>query len=573
MIESLYIKNFVLVEEIDIRFGNGLNIITGETGAGKSIIVRAISQLCGERGSPDLVRRGANKAIIEAFVRLSDIKHLDRLIENDIIEEGPKDTFILRKEIYLNGASRVFINDSPITLTRLSEISSLFVDLHGQHQHQRLLYPENHLKYLDEFAGLNTLAGQFKSLLHTYRRTWEEYERLKEEQLQAFQRQDMYRYQYDELEKAQLRAGELEELQAEEKKLSNLENIHRYGQELTTKLYNDDINASGLLAKAEEDLRYLASFDEQFKAFENTLSQARESIEEIGRFMEAYLTELQYDPERMEYLQRRIGQLEFLLKKYQKINIEELIDLHKEISEQLGHIDRFDEKIEEKKQQLDRYRQELIKVGKELSQKRRESALQLQDKISEVLNEIGMPQAVLRVDCMYTEKEGSEFILDGHAVQPIERGFDRVVFQVASNTGESFKPLQKIASGGEISRIMLALKSVLAQSDSIPTLVFDEIDAGVSGKIAQIVGRKLAVLATSHQILCITHLPQIASFATTHYRVEKRIEEKRTIVDIKELSEEEHVEEIAVLLGGKTISEQARENARHLISESVNSPS
>ena len=572
MIESLYIKNFVLVEEIDISFGEGLNIITGETGAGKSIIVRAISQLCGERGSPDLVRRGAKKAIIEAFIRVSDMKDLGKLIEEDIIDEGPEDAFILRKEIYLNGASRLFINDSPITLTRLSEISNLFVDLHGQHQHQRLLYPENHLKYLDEFAGLNTLAGRFKSLLQTYRQTQQEYERFKEEQVQAFQRQDMYRYQYDELEKADLQPNELEELRTEEKKLANLENIHRYGQELTARLYIDEINASGLLAKAEEDLRYLASFDGQFKAFENTLSEARESIEEIGRFLEAYLAELQYDPERMEFLQRRIGQLEFLLKKYQKVSIEELINLHKEIGEHLGHIDRFDEKIEEKKQELELYQQKLIEMGKELSQKRRESALQLQDKISEVLNEIGMPQAVFRVDCLYTEKEGSEFTLDGHAVQPIERGFDRVVFQVASNTGESFKPLQKIASGGEISRIMLALKSVLAQSDSIPTLVFDEIDAGVSGKIAQIVGRKLAALAASHQILCITHLPQIASFAAKHYRVEKRIEEKRTIVDIKELSEEEHVEEIAVLLGGKTISEEARENARHLISESVNLP-
>ena len=572
MIESLYIKNFVLVEEIDIRFGNGLNIITGETGAGKSIIVRAISQLCGERGSPDLVRRGANKAIIEAFVRVSDIKNLAELIENSILEEGPEDTIILRKEIYLNGASRIFINDSPITLTRLTEISSLFVDLHGQHQHQRLLYPENHLKYLDEFANLNSLADRFKALLKTYRLTGQEYERLKEEQLQAFQRQDMYRYQYDELEKAELQSGELEELQAEEKKLSNLENIHRYGRELTAKLYNDEINASTLLAKAEDDLGYLAKFDEQFKAFENTLSEARESIEEIGRFTEAYLNELQYDPERMEYLQRRIGQLEFLLKKYQKLSVEELIELHKKIGEQLGHIDRFDENIEEKKQELEQYRQELIELGKELSRKRRESALQLQDRISAVLNEIGMPQAVLRVNCSYNEKEGSEFTMDGRAVQPNERGFDRVVFEVASNTGENFKPLQKIASGGEISRIMLALKSVLAQSDGIPTLVFDEIDAGISGKIAQIVGRKLAALAASHQILCITHLPQIASFAAAHYRVEKRIEEKRTIVDIKKLDEEEHVEEIAILLGGKTISEQARENARHLIAESVDLP-
>ena len=569
MIETLYIKNFVLVEEIDIHFDSGLNIITGETGAGKSIIVRAISQLCGERGSPDLVRRGASKAVIEAFVRVSDIRNLGKLIEDSALDEVPENTIILRKEIYLNGASRIFINDSPITLTRLTEISNLLVDLHGQHQHQRLLYPDNHLKYLDEFAGLQSLADRFKSLLKTYRLTKKEYEHLKEEQLQAFQRQDMYRYQYDELEKAELQPGELDELQTEEKKLSNLENIHRYGQELTAKLYNDEINASTLLAKAEDDLRYLASFDEQFKAFENSLSQARESIEETGRFMEAYLNELQYDPERMEYLQRRIGQLEFLLKKYQKVSLDELIDLHKKIGEQLGHIDSFDEKIEEKKQELEQYLKELIEVGKELSRKRRESALQLQDKISAVLNEIGMPQAVLRVDCSYTEKGENEFVMDGHAVQATERGFDRVVFEVASNTGENFKPLQKIASGGEISRIMLALKSVLAQSDNIPTLVFDEIDAGISGKIAQIVGRKLAALAASHQILCITHLPQIASFASAHYRVDKRIEEKRTIVDIKELSEEEHVEEIAVLLGGKTISEQARENARHLIAESV----
>ena len=570
MIESLYIKNFILVDEIEIQFEQGFNILTGETGAGKSIIVRAMSQLCGERGSPDLVRRDATKAVIEAFIRTTDSAGVNDFLRNEQIEQQTADTIILRKEIYANGASRIFINDSPVTLNRLTQLSALLVDLHGQHQHQRLLYPDSHLHYLDEFAGLTSLAEQFKTQLQAYRQALREYEQLKEEQLHAYQRQDMYRYQYDELSKAELKEGELDELKTEEKKLSNLENIHRYGQELTSLLYSGETNAGSMLVKAEEDLRYLTSFDEQFKAFGETLAEARQNIEEIGRTVEAYLNDLQFDPERMEFLQRRIGQIEFLLKKYQKISIEELILLHKEIAEKLGHIDRFDEKIEQKKEEIERLRKELLNTGSQLTRKRREKALQLQDKITEILNEIGMPQAVFRVECVYNEKENGAFEMDGRPVQPIEHGFDRVIFQVASNTGEAFKPLQKIASGGEISRIMLALKSVMAQSDATPTLVFDEIDAGISGKIAQIVGRKMAGLAKSHQIICITHLPQIASFAHAHYRVQKSTEEKRTRVEVIKLNDEEHIEEIAILLGGQTISDQARENARHLIVESLN---
>lgn len=568
MLKSLQIRNFILVDEIKVVFDSGLNIITGETGAGKSIIVNAIGQLCGERGSPDMVRTGAKKAIIEAEIEIQSINNIKKILEQLDIDFDNSQTLLIRKELNSTGASRIFINDSPVNLSRLNIFSSVVFDFHGQHQHQRLLNQENHIAYLDSFCALE------KSLL-LYREQFERYmdacrllDELKSKQHRAFQMQDMYRYQNEELTKTELQENELSDLKAELKILSNVENLHQFGQSLTDALYNDDINASSLLSQAEGDLKKLAEMDAQFESFNENLQEARSVVEEIGSFTEKYIDGLEFDPQRIEFIHQRIASLEFLLKKYQKSSIAQLINFHTEIGQMLGDLEQFDDDIKQKEKEIISIQDELILAGKKVSQIRKEACKGFENFVSEILHNIGMNNAKFRVGQSFIEDPSSPFEIEGKKVKPETNGFDQIIFEASTNAGEDFYPLQKIASGGEISRIMLAIKSVLAETDQTPVLIFDEIDSGISGKVAQIVGKNLNELATYHQIICVTHLPQIAAFAGSHYKVNKKVMEHRTLVEISQLNSEQQIKEIAHLLGGVDLSDHAMQNARHLISES-----
>lgn len=568
MIKSLHIKNFALVDEITIEFRQGLNIITGETGAGKSILVNAIGQLCGERSSIELVRDGADKAIIEALIDAEPGRDLKDIINRLDFEIDDLSAILIRKEIKAAGSARIFVNDSPVTLNKLNQLSKYLFDLHGQYQHQQLLHPENHIIYLDNFGGLANEVNRFGALFDRYRQAIKELDDLKSQQLQAYQQNDMYRYQNEELSKAELDAEELDQLKAEMQILSNVEDLHQYGSAVNALLYSGESNASHLLAQAEDALKALADLDPQFKEMQENLVSAREAIEEIGRFSEEYISEIEFNPERLEKINQRIAHLEFLLKKYQKQQISELIEFHNEIANLQNNLDQFDELIKQKEREIDGLIDEIRTSGLALSEKRRLVSADFQEKITEVIKQIGMPHSTFRVDRHFKENETSPFAVEGKNIGVTTRGFDFIQFEIASNAGEHFKPINKIASGGELSRIMLALKSILARADQVPTLIFDEIDAGVSGKIAQVVGRKMSELAQFHQILCVTHLPQIASFAQTHYKVSKIVEENRTFVDIDLLNEEARLKEVAALLGGKDVSQQALDNATQLIIES-----
>ncbi len=567
MLKSLFIKNFALIDELRIEFSEGLNIITGETGAGKSIIVNALAQLCGERSSSELIRKGAAKAILEAEIEFEPRHEIAKILQDLDIDSQVPSTLILRKEISAKGNSRTFVNDTPVSLGRLNEISSYLIDIHGQHQHQRLLHPENHLEYLDAFARLNEAVRAFGAALTQYRRKIAERDALRARRLKSTQLQDMYRFQMEELRKAQLQPGELDELYNELKRLNNIEYIHQLASNVGELLYLGEPNASGFMADAEKDAQKLAEFDHEWVELNESLSEARATIEEIGRFASDYLANLEFDPQRLEQLQERIAHLEFLLKKYQKKTVEELIAYLQEIENYSADMEQFDEKIQQKEQEIGLLQARLQDMGKRLSQERRKAAAIFEERIDEVFKSVGMAHARFRVRFEVKEQADSPFVLDKKHVEINERGFDGVVFELASNAGEDFKPLHKIASGGEISRIMLALKSLLAAVDRVPSMVFDEIDAGISGKIAQVVGRQMARLSRKHQILCITHLPQIAAFARTHFKVSKNTEDNHTFVDIEQLDDVGRVHEIATLLSGKEVAEQTLENARHLIAE------
>ena len=567
MIKSLEIKNFALVESLSVEFGPGLNVLTGETGAGKTIIVNAIAQLFGERSSADLVRSGARKAIIEARLHAPltpELKQMAAEFELDMDDTG---SLIIRKEIGANGGTRNFVNDSPVTLNRLTRLGSALLDLHGQHQHQRLLHAENHLAYLDAYGGLEQDAENLRSVFLAYKNESQALQSLKERQLKAYQKQDMYRFQLGELNKAKLEAGEVQQLKNELRILSNVEILHRLAGDLSEKLYSGENNAAQLLAQSEDSLKELSGLDEQFVSFIQSISAARESIEEIGRFAESYISGLQFDAQRMEFIHQRMAQLDFLIRKYQVASVEDLIALQQRIEGELSDSEQFDEEIQKKEKIVGALHDQTAALAGELSQKRRQAAADFCQRITTLLADVGMPRARFRVKQELKKKESGEFAVQGQPVAMDEKGFDQVVFEIAPNGGEGFKPLHKVASGGELSRIMLALKSVLAQKDHIPSLVFDEIDAGISGKVAQIVGQKIAGLSRYHQILCVTHLPQIAAFADKHYKVSKTTEDSRTFVDIVLLDQQKTIQEIANLLAGRQVSPQALENASHLIKE------
>ncbi len=567
MIKSLYIKQFTLVDELTIHFSDGLNIITGETGAGKSILVNAVAQLCGERASTELIRKEAKKAIIEAQFAVQPWDELKELVSELDLEIDDYSEIFIRKEIRASGNTRTFVNDSPVTLNQLSRLSGLLLDLHGQHQHQRLLHPEHHIHYLDAFGRFEPLLQTYVDLLNEYKALRNRLSALKQQQYEAFQKQDMYRFQFDELTKANLQEKELDELRAEYKILSNVETLSMAGGAVSAALYSAEPNAGALLSRAEEALRQLEALDDAFAGLAESCTSARETVEEIGRFTEQYLSGLEYNPQRMEEVHQRISQLEFLLKKYQQADVDGLIHLRDEMQRELHDTARYDEQISEIRDAVEALAAKVSRAGHKLSEARKAAAGQFEQAMDAALAEIGMEQARFRVSIQPAAGKTGEFTFNGKAVSAQRTGFDILVFEIASNKGEEFRPLHKIASGGEISRIMLALKSILAESDKIPSLVFDEIDVGISGKIAQIVGRKLASLSRFHQIICVTHLPQIAAFARSHYKVLKKTEENHTFVDVKALDMQLRETEIAHLLGGEALSAQAIENARHLIEE------
>ncbi|MGD9897846.1 MAG: DNA repair protein RecN [Calditrichaceae bacterium] len=570
MVKNLYIKNFALVDETEVTFKPGLNIITGETGAGKSILVNALGQLCGDRSSSDLIRSGEKKAIIEAEIDIGSAANFLDLTGDFDPDNNHRSTIILRKEINANGSARIFLNDTPITLNKLNELSSRLIDLHGQHQHQRLLHPENHIVYLDDFGGLEPMLRTFQDYLHEYKKAVTERDDLTAKKASSVQIQDMYRYQLDELRKAELDGDEIENLRTELKILSHVEDLHQYGSVVTETLYDGDRNAGHLIVQAEENLKKIAKLDPQFENILESLTNARIAIEDIGSFSAQYIAGLEFDPDRAEFIRQRIAQLEFLLKKYGKINVQDLLEHREEIAKLLNNMDHFDEELAECERKILKLKEVLIEKGLGISNARKLKSANLENQITGILTEIGMPQARFRVHQVFHEHLEGQFIVEGKRVVLNSRGFDQVLFEIASNAGEDFKPLHKIASGGEISRIMLALKTILAEMDQLPILIFDEIDNGISGKIAQIVGKKMSELAKYHQILCVTHLPQIAAFADSHYKVAKSVEDNRTFVGISLLSEDNREKEIANLLGGEIISSHALENARHLIHEARN---
>lgn len=565
MIQSLYIKDFALIDELEVSFGEGLNILTGQTGAGKSIIIGALNMILGERADTEVIRRGADKAISEATIRYFQNDVLEILLKENEVELA--DYLILRREIRQTG-SRAFINDTPVNIGVLKAVGDQLVDLHGQHDHQLLLKEENHQGVIDGFGEVEKVLIAYQKEYVTMKVLQKNLSDLKKREKELQEKTELYRFQVNELENARLSVEEEEELEAEMNLLDNAELLDQKAAAISEMEDSDDGNISQLLNHLKLNLEDLARIEPEFSTYLEEINAARVSINEAIQFAERYRSTIEFNPNRLEELRKRQSELNRIQKKYQR-DIPELINYLNEIQRELSIADNFDLEIEKIEQSISDQQIKLTDAAKKLHQKRIQIGNQLAEQIQIELAQLGIQHAQLKVAVDWLFGTNGWIDIGGQKVDCTETGCDEVRLFISTNKGEEPKPLAKIASGGEISRVMLALKSILAKEQSLPVMIFDEIDTGISGEVSEKVGTAMRKLSDHCQIIAITHQPQIASQAHHHYKVDKQEKADRTITKILSLSSEEHIREVASLMSGSEISENSLKSAEELIEKSI----
>ncbi|MEO0198400.1 MAG: DNA repair protein RecN [candidate division WOR-3 bacterium] len=548
-IQRLIIKDYLFVDQVEIEFGPSLNIITGETGAGKSLIIGALNIALGEKVEWDLLNNKESEIILTVSATEKERKFLE---ENGIECE---DEIIIRRVLSPQlKKSRIYINMTPSTQSFLRELTEFLVDIHGQHQHQRLLVKESHIDFLDSFAGLEAERAKMKSL---YNEMVEKRTRLQEilkREQEAREKEEYFRYKLEELEKANLRPGEEEEILERVNILSNIEKLQNQITESIALLYDSEDSAYEKVFRTLAILENLSSIDSRIKEFSDLLKDLPDRMEEVWRNLVEYRNSLVYSPEELDELRNRLAFLKNLKNKYRK-SIEELIEEKENLKRELEFIENFDTEIKNLEEEVSRLKDECEKQANVLHHKRVETAKKLKELIESELKDLAMEKA--------------KFVINIEELPEITpQGKDSVEFFISTNPGEPPRPLNKVVSGGELSRIMLAIKRVLAEVDDVGTLVFDEADTGIGGKVAEMVGKKMKSISKNRQVIVITHLPQIAAFGDTHFLVEKKTEGNRTLVNIRKLTEDERKREIARMLSGEKITEESIKYAEKFL-ESV----
>jgi len=563
MIQSLYIKDFALIDELEVSFQEGLNILTGQTGAGKSIIVGALNMILGERADTNVIRQGANKAIAEAIINAGQNEEIRQLLEENAVEMRTE--LILRREIRSSG-SRGFINDTPVTISVLRQVGDFLVDLHGQHDHQMLLKEENHGDVIDGFAEVQPTLSEYKDSYKKMLGLRKELRKLKKRERELQEKAELYRFQVKELEDAELDPHEEEELDSEVHLLDNAEELDQKAGAIVEIGETDEVNVIDLLNRIKLHLEDIARIEPEFENYLQEISSARISIQETVQFAERYRSRIEFNPSRLEKLRARQNELQRLQKKYQR-DIPELIQYLHEIRKELSLAENFDLEIEKLEEEVAQQARVLAQKAKKLHKVRQQIGENLADQIEDELGKLGIQHSnfEVRVDWLFSNESQGWITIDGQPIECTENGCDDIRLYISTNKGEEPKPLAKIASGGEISRVMLALKSIIAREQSLPVMIFDEIDTGISGEISEKVGRTMRRLSGRCQIIAITHQPQIASQAHKHYKVKKVEEDHRTVSRIISLTESEHVVEVASLMSGEDITDAALKSARELI--------
>ncbi len=566
MLKELRIRNLAVFESVTIPFASGLNVLTGETGAGKSITIDALTLLLGERAQPaETIRTGADSATIEAVFALPKKSLIPALLEPHgfAAENGQ---LIVRRELVRNGRGRVFLNDSNATLAVAEKLGEALVEVHGQHESQALLRPSRHLELLDAFGGLGILREKLRQRYEEWRALATELTELEAASRDKTYRVEQCRSQMAEIEAARLRAGEEEQLREERKRLQNAERLAEGATAAYQYLYEDPAAAATRLGQATSALRELAKVDGTLAGTVEALDVVAVQLDEAVRAVRAYRDGIVFDPPRLDEIERRLDEISRLKRKYGE-TVEAVLAAQARMAADLGKLDHGDEHTRQLAERLEKLRAELVTRAADLSARREQAAGRLEGLVAAELNELGIEKPVFKVRFTREPAGPGEVAVGSEAWRLGPRGADQAEFLFSPNPGEEPRPLARIASGGELSRTMLALKVILAASDAVPILIFDEVDAGIGGKTADTVGRKLRQVARVRQVLCVTHLPQIACYADHHLRTEKRVEDGRTLTSLTVLGKEERVREIARMLGGETVTDTSLQHALELINQ------
>lgn len=570
MLEKLYIKNYLIIKEAEINFKKGLNIITGETGAGKSIILDALGLLLGDRGNYSIIKNEDEKMVVEGIFNFNNYKKAVLFLDsNNLSGENKNGYIIIRRELSKKGISRVFVNDTPVNISLLKEIGDTIIDIHSQNEHQSLLRKETHLEFLDNFTGENPLLEEYAVKFDEYKKLIAEYETLKSKKETLQERKSYIEFQLKEINNINPQPYEDEELEKNLKKLENSELINEVINNTQAQLYEKDENVSAGLSASIKEIRKIVSYDKTLERILATLEEAYFQVKSITEELREFKGNINYDRETTEQIRQRLSTIAFLKKKY-GLSVNELVKKAEDLTEELNAAENYDFELEKLEKEIEEKLKALYLQAEKLTEKRKLSSVQLEKNVNKYLRETGLENALFRVKIEDYENE------DNHGFTHKDRtkktkltrnGKDNAEFFVRINKGEEFTPLRKTASGGEISRIMLSLKASISGKESIPVLVFDEIDAGISGKTADKVGKVLSKLASNHQIIAITHLPQIAASGENNLRVSKRETETNTLVEIKTLDGKEKIDEIAKLISGKEITKTTIKAAKELIKQ------
>ena len=553
MLAELSIKNFAIIETLSVTFSKGLTVLTGETGAGKSIIIDAIHLLVGSRGSAEFVRHGEEKAEIEGLFQVDDNKHpvITKALEFGIdVEEG---MVILRRDISQTGKSVCRINGKLVTISTLREIGATLVDIHGQHEHQELMDDSRHLSLLDQFGADNILPSlsEYQQVFRRYEQTLQKLKALSENDQQTAHRLDLIQFQLDEIQKANLKLNEDEELFEEKRKLSNFERVFESLQSGHLALQGEQ---KGLdwISMVMGHLEDAAALDTAYKGIYEAVSNSFYQLEDAASVLRNDLDELEFDPLRLHEIEDRLTEINQLKRKYGK-TINEIVEYAVKIEEEIETLQNKETHIGELEKELTSIKKDLILEAKQLTEIRLKWAEKLTKLIHKELKELYMAKTVF------------EIRFESNSQQFAKNGVDHVAFYISTNPGEPLKPLSKVASGGELSRIMLALKSIFSKHQGVTSIIFDEVDTGVSGRVAQSIAEKIYKVAAESQVLCISHLPQVAAMADTHLFISKIIKGGRTKTSVTPLQMDEKINEIGRMISGTEITDLTKKHAEELL--------
>lgn len=556
MIVELNINDFAIIDNLKVNFDKGFNVLTGETGAGKSIIVEGISMILGQRASKEMIRTGKDRALLEGVFYLENPDKINKILEEYGIDIDQNNYLVITREIHSSGRTVSRINGRNVTLNMLNSITSNLVEIHGQHQHQSLLNADNHIKIIDSFGDSN-----LKELAHKVKVKYEELQtekkNIKDLSLNVMEREreiDLLKYQLNEIDSANIKNMNEDEIISEYNRLDNIKDIAYNLGQVYNILSNEDYNNLSILSginKCVLSLNSIMNYDDTIKEFNTSLESINLELRELSRSIIDYIENLVIDEERLKYLEEQIDAINSLKKKYGN-TIEDIINYRNSIEKKLDTLLNNEKAIKESEKRIAQLEKELELVCSKLTEARKEISKKIEVLITKELEDLNMANVIFKVNF---EKS------NGFTVS----GWDKIEFLISTNKGEDLKPLSRIVSGGEMSRIMLAFKNILASFDRIPSLIFDEIDTGISGRTAQVVGEKIKAISKNHQIICISHLPQIAALGDSHFLIQKMSNSGRTHINVKKLNYEERIDEISRLIAGVDLTDTTKQHAKEML--------